>query len=55
MKAYLTSKLRRHWHKCTIGGSVAYFLSALIEGNHAAAVMLALVVIGGVFHLGDVE
>jgi hypothetical protein len=49
------AKLSKHWHKMTLGGTFAYFLNALAEGNKAAGLMVALVAIGSIFHLGNVE
>jgi hypothetical protein len=48
-------KMEKHWHKMTLGGTIAYFLNALAEGNKAAGLMVALVAMGAIFHLGDVE
>jgi hypothetical protein len=55
LKEALKAKAHKHWHKATVGGSLVYFTNALLEGNHAAGLMAALVLVGAVFHLGDVE
>lgn len=57
IKAKVSEKVHKHWHKAFIGGHASYFSGVALEshGHYAmiAGVLAVMVIIGAWFHLGE--